>query len=56
MASRSKYNVEQKHEKIKEAVDNAMEFFMYIKLALALGEEFPEIITLINPPFNLSKP
>ena len=50
-----KYNVEQKHEKIKEAVDDVMELFMYIKLALALGEEFPAIITLINPPFDLLK-
>ena len=47
-----KYNVEKEHKKVTEAVDDAMEFFMYIKLALALGEEFPAIITLINPPFN----
>ena len=47
-----KYNMEQEFGKIKEAVDDAMELFMYIKLALALGEEFPTIIALINPPFN----
>ena len=47
-----KYNVEKEHKKITEAVEDALEFFMYIKLALALGEEFTTIITLINPPFN----
>ena len=46
-----KYNVEREHKKVTEAVDDAMEF-MYINLALALGEEFPAIITLINPPFD----
>ena len=47
-----RYNVEKEHKKGTEAVDDAMEFFMYIKLALALGEEFPAIITLNNPPFD----
>ena len=42
MASRLK--IQRELEKIKEAVDDAMELFMYIKLALALGEEFPTII------------
>ena len=44
--------MDQELRKIKEVVDDTMELFMYIKLALALGEEFPTIIALINPPFN----
>ena len=42
----------QELEEIKEVVDDVMELFMYIKLALALGEEFPTIIALVNPPFD----
>jgi hypothetical protein len=34
-------------------VDDILEFLWDIKLALDLGEDFPTIITLINPPFDL---
>ena len=47
-----KYNVEKEHKKITETIEDAMEFFMYIKLALDLGEEFTMIISLIDPPFD----
>ena len=47
--------MEKEHKKITETVEDAMEFFMYIKLALALGEGFTTIITLINPPFDSLK-
>ena len=47
-----KYNVEKEHKRITETIEDIMEFFMYIKLALALGEEFTMIVTLINPPFD----
>ena len=35
-----------------ETVHDTMDLFIYIKLALALGEDFPMIITFIDPPFN----
>ena len=47
-----KYNVDRELRKIMEAVDDAMELFMYIRLALALGEDYPTIIAFINPPFD----
>ena len=50
-----KYNVDRELRKIKKAVDDAMELFIYIKLALALGEDFQTIIDFIDPPFDLFK-
>ena len=47
-----KYNVEKEHKRITETIEDVMEFFIYIKLALALKEDFTTIITLINPPFD----
>ena len=50
-----KYNVDRELRKIKEVVDDAMDLFIYIKLALALGEDFQTIIDFIDPPFDLFK-
>ena len=47
-----KYNVEKEHKKIMETFEDVREFFMYIKLALALEEDLTMIISLIDPPFN----
>ena len=47
-----KYNVEKEHKKIMETFEDVREFFMYIKLALALEEDLTTIISLINPLFN----
>ena len=47
-----KYNVEKEHKKVTETIEDVMEFFIYIKLALALKEDFTTIITLINPLFD----
>ena len=47
-----KYNVEKEHKKLTERFDDAREFFMYLKLALALKEDFKTIIYLIDPPFD----
>ena len=47
-----KYNVEKEHKKITKIFEDDREFFMYIKLALALEEDLTTIIPLIDPPFN----
>ena len=44
--------MEKEHKRITETIEDIMEFFIYIKLALALKEDFTMIITLINPPFD----
>jgi hypothetical protein len=36
-------------------VDDILEFLWDIKLALDLGEDFPTIVALINPPFDPHK-
>ena len=47
-----KYNVEKEHKKITETFEDVREFFMYIKLALALEEDLTTTVSLINPPFD----
>jgi len=45
-------NVDRQLLEIMNVVDDALEFFRDIKLALDLGEDFPTIIAIINPPFE----
>jgi hypothetical protein len=47
-----KYNVDRQLWKIMNVVDDALEFFHDIKLALELKEDFQTIIALIDPPFD----
>ena len=46
------YNVDRQLWKIMNVVDDALELFQDIKLALELGEDFQTIIALIDPPFD----
>ena len=52
MPNDRKYNVDRQLWEIMNVVDDALEFFRDIKLALDLGEEFPTIIAFINQPFD----
>jgi hypothetical protein len=48
-------NVDRQLLDIMNVVDDALEFFHDIKLALDLGEDFQTIIALINPPLDPHK-
>jgi hypothetical protein len=52
MPSDRQYNMDRQLLEIMNVVKDILEYFGDIKFVLDLGEDFPTILSVIDPPFN----